>query len=129
MPLNNTIILPEDINQAKIAFDNALQLDKITVIVFGDNVKSNQAVVIADVLANVSPAGFERQVIWMKDGGHWATLKSSLSDGTVSIHTIQPDQSISLSITLSRKAEYVLSMDKIPDNVAMTLAFIKSSKA
>lgn len=41
MPLNNTIILPADnVSQAKTDFDNALQLDKVTLIIFGDTPKA-----------------------------------------------------------------------------------------
>ena len=107
MPLNNTIILPSgDDNQAKTDFDNALQLDKVTIIIFGDTPKANQAANKADALANGTHAGFERQVIWVKNNAQWDTLKSSIGNGNIPVNSVQPAQAICLSVTLSRKAEF-----------------------
>lgn len=130
MPLNNTIILPADNTaQAKTNFDDALALDKVTIIIFGDTPKAETAVNNADGLSNGTHAGFQRQVIWIKNNNQWDDLKSSIFNGGITVDSIIPDQSISLSISLSRKAYFVIDTSKTPDNVAMNFAFVESSRA
>uniref|UniRef100_UPI0040476D76 hypothetical protein n=1 Tax=Roseivirga sp. TaxID=1964215 RepID=UPI0040476D76 len=129
MALDNTIILPEIQAEAEAAFSSAIANDKITIIIFGDTPKSNQASLLADNLANTVTAGFHRQVIWIKNISLWASLKSHLGNGTLQVNSIDPSQTLCLSITLSNKVEYALSTSKTPDNITLTLAFINASKA
>lgn len=129
MALDNTIILPESQAEAEAAFSSALANDKISIIIFGDTEKANQAASLADNLANTITAGFYRQVIWMKNIALWNGLKSHLGNGTLQVNSINPSQVICLSISLSNKVEYALSISKTPDNITLTLAFINASKA
>lgn len=130
MSLNNTIILSEDnADEAKSAFDAALQNDKITILIYGNSEKAQQAAAIADQLAAIPTAGFNRQVIWIKNNTQWANLKSSVGNGTIQVSSIIPDQLICTSLTLSNKAEFCVEISKVPDNFVLTLAFTQASKA
>lgn len=129
MALDNTIILPETQAEAEAAFSSALANDKISIIIFGDMPKANQASPLADNLANTITAGFHRQVIWMKNTALWNGLKSHLGNGTLQVNGIDPNQTICISISLSNKVEYALSSSKTPDNISLTLAFMNASKA
>lgn len=129
MALDNTIILPETQAEAEAAFSSALANDKISIIIFGDTEKANQAASLADNLANTITAGFYRQVIWMKNTALWNGLKRHLGNGTLQVNGIDPNQTICISISLSNKVEYALSTSKTPDNITLTLAFINASKA
>jgi hypothetical protein len=129
MALNNTITLPETLAEADAAFSNALANDKISIIIFGDTEKANLTAQLADNLANTVASGFHRQVIWMKNIALWNSLKSHLRNGTLEVNSINPNEVICLSISLSSKVEYTLNIAKTPDNISLTLAFINASKA
>jgi hypothetical protein len=129
MALDNTIILPENESEASAAFSSTLANDKISIIIFGDTEKANLAAPLADNLANTVTSEFHRQVIWMKNIALWNSLKSHLGNGTLQVSSIDPSQTICISITLSNKVEYALSTSKTPDNISLTLAFINASKA
>lgn len=130
MPLENTIILPEnDLGAAQAAFESALSHDKISIIIFGETEKSELAATVADNLANAVTAGFHRQVIWMKNLEHWDSLKNHLGNGSIHVNSVNPAQTICISLTLSNKAEYALDISKTPDNITLTLVFLNASKA
>ncbi|MFT6213758.1 MAG: hypothetical protein ACJAS3_000143 [Roseivirga sp.] len=130
MALENTVSIPiDDLNAAEALFISTLANDKISIIIFGDTEKSKLAITLADNLANAVTSGFHRQVIWVKDPSQWNTLRTHLRNGTLSVHDIDPRESIGVSITLSNKTEYALDISKTPDNLTLTLVFLNASKA
>ena len=128
MNLNHTTILPSDnFPLAKELFTSLMQeQDVLTVIVFGDDELSKNAVQCADVRAQASPGGFERKVAWMLDRGMFNKLKNLISDGAIKVSDIEITKTIGIATSLTDQIMDVIKTADTIDFIRMEKAFLRA---
>lgn len=129
MQLNNTLTLSAaNASQAAQLFKSVIdEKDIISVIVFGNNTTSQQAIQSADVRAASAPAGFKRKAIWMQEISLWNTVKGDLKDGAIKVSSVDPANLIAIGVSLNDKIESSVDTSKTPDFIVMELAFVQAS--
>jgi hypothetical protein len=129
MQLNNTLTLSAaNASQAAQLFKSVIdEKDVISVIVFGNNATSQQAIQSADLRAGSAPAGFKRKAIWMQDTSLWNTVKGDLKDGAIKVSNVDPANLIAIGVSLKDKIESSVDTSKTPDFIVMELAFVQAS--
>lgn len=86
--LNTTIINIQDEAVAKQQYDNLNTQKCILMVVLGDSENIAEGVSLADELADTSPGGFTRKVMWVKD---FVTLRSELEPYLTAASIIEDD--------------------------------------
>ncbi len=130
MLLNNTVILPGDNAELSQKLLKALieKQDLVTVIIFGRDAASEDAVQKADHCADSPPAGITRKVAWMQDAGMLDFLKTLIQAGNGgSPNDINPDEHIGVAISMTDVLMYIIPKVPPVDFVIMEFAFIEAS--
>jgi hypothetical protein len=130
MQLNNTIILPGDNPELSERLLRSLieKQDVVTVIIFGRDAVSEDAVQKADLRASAVVAGVIRKVAWMQDTAMLGLLKTLITAGAGGDpNTISTDIHIGIAISMTDVLMAVIPKTPTVDYIRMERAFIKAS--
>ncbi|MEO5571939.1 MAG: hypothetical protein ABIT08_16275 [Bacteroidia bacterium] len=130
MKLDNTIILPGDNpDLSKQLLTSLIQKeDVVSIIIFGRDLKAEDAVQKADVRASASPGGIARKVAWMQDLGMLGFLKTLIkADFGGSPGDIDLSEHIGISISMTDGLRSLILMHPAPNVLTMESAFNKAS--
>ena len=131
MKLNNTIILPGDnIELSKSLLISLIKgQDVLTIVIFGSDQKSQDAVLKADIRADAIVSGIKRKVAWMQnqDDIMLKYLISLIEDGPkFKSSNITFKDHIGISISMTDKLMFIIPKNPEPDFIRMEKAFIKA---
>ena len=130
MELNNTIILPGD-NEAlsKQLLTSLIQKeDVVTIIIFGRDDKSADAVQKADLRASATVSGISRKVAWMQNTALLDFLKTMIKPSTAfNPSSIDLTKHIGVSISMTDLLKDIVPINPVPDFMRMEIAFMQAS--
>ena len=120
MPLNKTIILPDDANNAQASLNAALQEEWILMLVLHTGQDARTFVELADASAG-SPAEPYR-VIWSKTPAHIQSEIQGLIDGDIVANALDSTRGFSVS-RHGKVCDVITMQEPVPDEARVDLAW------
>ena len=130
MELNNTIILPGDNDElSKKLLTSLIQKeDVVTVIIFGRDDKSADAIQKADLRAGATVSGISRKVAWMQNILLLDFLKTIIKPSeALNLSSIDLTKHIGISVSMTDLLKDIIPIEPAPDFMRMEIAFMQAS--
>jgi len=128
MRLDRTLLIPADDPELAVQLFRQVidEEDCLSVVVLGDDEKSQRAVQCADTRAQAVIAGYNRKVVWIRDRNLLVDQILGLKKGTASLTKTSLKTTVAFSVSLADAVMDVVTTRESIDFVRLEKAFLRA---